>query len=266
MSAMVRLLFRLMVLLACGAVLPTVAIAAPCPGNPSALSTERVLTVDAAASPRVGRKQFPATLPLADKEVVLTFDDGPWPGTTGRILDTLARDCVRATFFALGRNAAAHPQLVRRALAEGHTVASHTFSHPRLDRMPADRAEAEVNHGIAAVDTALHGEDELTPSTPFFRFPGFVATPALLDRLKARGIVVFGADLWASDWHRMSPDRELHLLLNRLAATGRGIILLHDTKSQTAAMLPTLLQELKRRRYRVVHVVPTTKSTIASGH
>src|ERR1700761_5664595 len=83
------------------------AAAAPCAGNPDALGTSRVLSVDAAATPRVGRKHFPQTLPLAGKEVVLTFDDGPWPGTTPRVLDALKRECVSATFFLLGRNAVA---------------------------------------------------------------------------------------------------------------------------------------------------------------
>src|SRR5947209_9689814 len=107
--------------------------ATPCPGNPDALGTARMLEVDAATTPRVGRKQFPQTLPLAPKEVVLTFDDGPWPGTTPRILDTLKRECVQASFFLLGRSAAAHPALARREIAEGHTVGNHTYSHPLLD-------------------------------------------------------------------------------------------------------------------------------------
>ncbi len=111
-----------------------------CPGNPDALTTARVITVDASTAPRVGRKQFPTTLPLADREVVLTFDDGPWPGTTPAVLDALQRECVRATFFLLGRNAAAHPELARRELAEGHTVAHHSFRHPLLNRMNPDAA------------------------------------------------------------------------------------------------------------------------------
>src|SRR5712691_5447043 len=94
---------------------------APCPGNPDALATSRIITVDAATTPRVGRKQFPATLPLADKEVVLTFDDGPWPGTTPAVLAALKHECVRATFFLTGQHAVAHPELAKRQLAEGHT-------------------------------------------------------------------------------------------------------------------------------------------------
>src|SRR3954470_9801569 len=92
---------------------------APCPSNADALGTARVLTVDAATTPRVGRKHFPQTLPLAPKEVVLTFDDGPEPGPTPRVLDTLKRECVQASFFLLGSNALAHKDLARREIAEG---------------------------------------------------------------------------------------------------------------------------------------------------
>jgi len=226
--------------------------AAPCPGNADALGTAGVLTVDAAAAPRVGRKQFPRTLPLAPKEVVLTFDDGPLAASTTRVLDALKHECVRAAFFLLGRHAQAQPELTRRELAEGHTVAHHTFSHPLLDRMPLARAEAEIDRGFAAVDTALYGAFSGAPRTPFFRFPGFAASPALLERLEQRNIVVFGADLWASDWNPMSPGRQLALVLARLDATGGGIVLFHDTRQQTAAMLPAFLRELKRRGYRVV--------------
>ena len=229
--------------------------AQPCPGNTDALSTARIITVDAAATPRVGRKHFPATLPLADREVVLTFDDGPWPGTTPAVLDALRRECVQATFFLVGRNATAHPDLARRELTEGHTVAHPSFRHPLLNRMAPAAAEAEIDHGFAAVDTALYGHAAKHPRTPFFRFPGFAATPGLLNRLEARGIVVFGADLWAGDWTPMSPGQELSQTLERLEATHGGIVLFHDTKRQTAAMLPTFLRSLKAGGYRIVHVV-----------
>jgi peptidoglycan-N-acetylglucosamine deacetylase len=234
---------------------PAAAQTAPCPGNPDALATSRVITVDAATTPRVGLKHFPATLPLADMEVVLTFDDGPRPGTTAAVLDALRRECVRATFFLVGRNAAAHPELAKRELAEGHTVAHHSFRHPLLNRMSPAAAEAEIDHGFAAVDTALYGHAAKWPRTPFFRFPGFAATPVLLDRLAARGIVVFGADLWAGDWTPMSPNQELSQTLERLEANHGGIVLFHDTKRQTSAMLPAFLRSLKAGGYRIVHVI-----------
>lgn len=245
--------FRFAFVLTLLAAAPSVAAPAAC--GPDALGTARVLAV-APEGLRVGTKHFPTTLPLAPKEVVLTFDDGPWPATTPRVLDALARECVQASFFLLGRNASAHPGLVKREVAEGHTVAHHTFAHPLLDRMKPDAALAEIERGMAAVDTAAYGRAGAMPVTPFFRFPGFASSPLLLDRLAARGIAVFGADFWASDWNPMRPEEQLALVLARLDAAGSGIVLFHDTKTQTAAMLPAFLRALKARGYRVVHVVP----------
>ncbi len=237
------------------AVLATAAQSAPlCPGNADALGTARVLDVDAATTPRVGRKQFPQTLPLAPKEVVLTFDDGPWPGTTPRILDALRAECVRATFFLIGRNALARPALAQRELEEGHTVAYHSFSHPMLDRMPIAAAQADIDRGIAAVNAALKTQTERAPAQ-FFRFPYFASTPPLLDWLERRRMAVFGADLWASDWNPMSPDQELRLILQRVEASQGGIVLFHDTKAQTAAMLPAFLRALKAGGFSIVDVV-----------
>lgn len=224
-----------------------------------ALGTARVLPIEARVTPQVGRKHFPGTLPLRSREVVLTFDDGPWPATTPRVLEALRRECVRATFFLVGSRAEASPGLVRRVAAAGHTIATHTYSHPLLNRLPIARAEADIDRGIAAVGRAL-GKDP----APFFRFPGFASTPRLLDRLGQRGIVVFGADLWASDWLPMTPDRELALVMQRLQAAGRGIVLFHDTKAQTAAMLPALLRMFKQHGYRIVHIVPSGRNMIAT--
>jgi peptidoglycan/xylan/chitin deacetylase (PgdA/CDA1 family) len=240
---------------------PLAARAEPCPGSPQALGTERVIEVDAMTTPRVGRKHFPTTLPLGAKELVLTFDDGPWPGTTARVLDALKRECVRATFFLLGRNVEDNPDLARRELAEGHSVGHHTYSHPLLDHMSLARAEAQINRGIEADELALYGQRRSDPTTPFFRFPGFASTPALLDRMSERHIMVFGADVWASDWLAMGPQRELALILSRIERVDRGIVLFHDTKAETAQMLPAFLRELKRRGYRIVHVVAAGSRT-----
>lgn len=249
-------MIRTLAIAACLAAIPFAAAAEPCPGNPRALGTERVLPVDAKTTPRVGRKHFPTTLPLQRKELVLTFDDGPIPETTPQVLEALAKECVRATFFMLGKNAEAHPDLARRVLAEGHSVGSHTFGHPLLDHMTPQRAEAEINHGIEEIEYALYGHRRIAPNTPFFRFPGFASTPQLLDRINQRNIVVFGADVWASDWNPMSPEQELQLIVGRIEEVGRGIVLFHDTRAQTAAMLPRFLQEMKRRGYRIVHIEP----------
>jgi peptidoglycan/xylan/chitin deacetylase (PgdA/CDA1 family) len=238
--------------------------AADCPRK-GTLGTSRILSVDAAITPRVGLKSFPQTLPLGDHEVVLTFDDGPWPPTTPRVLAALARECVRATFFLIGKPASEHPELVRRIAAEGHTIGHHTWLHRSLMRIPATETREEVDRGIAADEMALHGVATTTPSTPFFRFPGFETTPATLDLLQSRGIVVFGTDLWASDWNPMTPRQELKLITDRLKIAGKGIILFHDPKAQTAAMLPAFLRYLRDNHYRVVHVVPAAAGVASDG-
>lgn len=249
----------LTVLMAAALPRPAMAAEAPCPGNPDALGTARVLEVQV---PRdglhVGRKSFPVTLPLAPKEVVLTFDDGPWPVTTAQILDALKTECVRATFFLIGQNARARPALVKRELAEGHTVAHHSMTHPAatLAKIPFAAAVKEIEDGIAADEAAAYGSHGKAPRVSFFRFPGFASTPELLAYLDKAGIGVFGADFWASDWNVMTPERQLALVLERLEATGGGIVLFHDTKAQTAAMIPVFLKALKARGYSVVHMVP----------
>jgi peptidoglycan/xylan/chitin deacetylase (PgdA/CDA1 family) len=248
---MIALRIAIIALLACA----TAAQAAECP-RAGTLGTSRILAVDAAQTPRVGLKSFPQTLPLDDHEVVLTFDDGPWPPTTSRVLAALAKECVRATFFLIGTPASEHPELVRRIAAEGHTIGHHTWSHRSLVRIKPGETAQEIDRGISAVETALHGTATTTPSTPFFRFPGFESTPATLDLLQSRGIMVYGADLWASDWDPMTPKHQLKLLTDRLKLARRGIILLHDPKAQTAAMLPDFLRYLKDNHYRVVHLVP----------
>jgi peptidoglycan/xylan/chitin deacetylase (PgdA/CDA1 family) len=238
--------------------------AADCPRQ-GTLGISRILAVDAATTPRVGLKSFPQTLPLGDHEVVLTFDDGPWPATTSRVLAALAAECVRATFFLIGKSASGHPDLVRRIAAEGHTVGHHTWQHRILSRIKASEAISEIDRGIIADEMALHGVATTGPSTPFFRFPGFAMTPATLALLQSRRIVVFGADLWASDWNRMTPAQELKLLIDRLKVTGKGIILLHDTKAQTAAMLPAFLRYLRDNHYGVVHLVPAASDVDFNG-
>src|SRR3984885_11466524 len=154
------------------------------------------------------------------------------------------------------KSASEHPALVRRIAAEGHTIGHHTFAHRNLKHIKPNEATEEIDRGISAVEMALHGVATATPSTPFFRFPGFESTPATLDLLQSRGIVVFGADFWASDWNPMTPKQELKLITDRLKVARKGIIVFHDPKAQTAAMLPAFLRYLRDSHFRVVHVVP----------
>ena len=236
-------------------------LAAACP--PEALGVARTLEVGTSGGLQVGLKTYPRSLALDDREIVLTFDDGPSAQTTPKVLDALAKECVKATFFLVGRNAEALPALVKREIAEGHTVGHHTFSHPAatLRNLSESAAQEEILRGFEADDKAAYGTASGAPKVRFFRFPGFADTPGLVAWLSAKNIAVFGADLWVSDWVIMTPETELALTLSRLDKERRGILLLHDTKEQTAAMLPDLLQDLKKRDYKIVNIVPGTNPT-----
>lgn len=220
--------------------------------GPEALGVSRVIEIDRAHGAAVGLQTYPRTLDLNDHEVVLTFDDGP-ADTTERVLSALAKECARATFFIIGQNAENMPGMVKRTAAEGHSIAHHSYSHPAktLRLMSEAAAKADIDKGIAAVTKAAGGT-----AAPFFRFPGFADTPELVADLLARGYTVFGSDLWASDWSQMTPKAELDLVLSRLEKTGKGIVLFHDSQSITAQMLPEFLRELKKRGYKLVHIVP----------
>ena len=226
------------------------AAAQNCPGNPNALGTARILPVTPG---HYGKKHFSGTLPLGPREVVLTFDDGPNPPTTALVLKALARECVKATFFLIGRNAEAHPDFVRRIATEGHTVAHHSMTHPMTLASISYRAAIDnIERGIKAVEKAAAPHK----AAHFFRFPGFGSSPALLNYLDRKGYAVFGADLWASDWNPMTPEYELSLVMARLKHAGGGIILFHDTQAHTARMLPAFLRALKAGGFKVVHAVP----------
>jgi peptidoglycan/xylan/chitin deacetylase (PgdA/CDA1 family) len=227
---------------------------ADCPGNPDALGIERVITVDPNEHPRVGSMQYPETLPLNDKEVVLTFDDGPIPLYTNRILGALAAECVKATFFMVGRQAHAYPAEVRKVYNEGHTVGSHSETHPLIfTRLSTGAAEQEIDQGIASVSAALGDPRALAP---FFRFPGLGRSRAIESYLSSHGIMTWSADFPADDWTHISGQEVMRRALERLEHRGKGILLLHDIQPATALMLPQLLRELKARGYHIVQVVP----------
>lgn len=232
------------------------ASAADCPGHPDALGTSRTLVVDPREYPIIGTMQYAKTLPLRDHEVVLTFDDGPIPKNSYQVLQILADQCVKATFFLVGEQARANPEGVRKVRDAGHTVATHTQNHPsNIQRMPIDRAQKQIDDGIASVTAALN---DGTAPAPFFRIPGLGRNDAIEAYAESKGIQVWSADFPADDWHRISPQRVYDLAIKRLEAKGKGILLLHDIQARTVAALPKILQTLKARGYRIVHVVPAT--------
>src|SRR4051812_30646038 len=238
----------------CVAAMP--ASAADCPGNPGALGTSRTLVVDPKEHPRIGTMQYDETLPLQDHEVVLTFDDGPLPPHSNQVLDILASQCVKATFFIIGRMARSFPDGVRRVRDAGHSIGTHTQNHPLgMKRMPVERARQEIDDGIAATKAALGDGGGLAP---FFRIPGLSRADAVEDYLASEGIQIWSADFPADDWRHISSARVYDLAMKRLEAKGKGILLLHDIQGRTVAALPRILETLKARGYRIVHVVPAT--------
>jgi peptidoglycan/xylan/chitin deacetylase (PgdA/CDA1 family) len=202
-----------------------------------------VLAIDAGEYPRVGSTDHAAALPLSDKEVVLTFDDGPVPRCSNQILGVLAAQCVKATFFLVGEMARAHPSAVRRIFAEGHTIGTHSEDHPlRFGKLPSSLVEWEIDKGSLDVGVALGDPRQVAP---FFRVPGLAHSDVLESELAARLLVEFGSDTVADDWHHsISPKRIISLAMSRLEARGKGILLLNDIHPATVAALPGLLKDL----------------------
>jgi peptidoglycan/xylan/chitin deacetylase (PgdA/CDA1 family) len=231
------------------------AMADECPGNPDALGTSRAVVIDPVAYKRLGTIQYNQTLPLDDHEVVLTFDDGPILSHTERVLDALAAECVKATFFVVGQMAKSYPAILQRAYREGHTIGTHTEHHAHLDRMPAQKAAKEISEGIAS---AAHVLGDRNAVAPFFRFPYLDPTSAVETYALQSGLSIWSADVHASDWDRISPEQVLANAVDRLDRKKKGILVLHDIQERTALALPAILRELKRRGYRVVHAVPAS--------
>jgi peptidoglycan/xylan/chitin deacetylase (PgdA/CDA1 family) len=213
-----------------------------------------VITISPGEYQLLGTIQYKHTLPLKDHEVVLTFDDGPIPPYTNSILDTLAANCVKATYFLVGEMAHARPYLVRRIYNEGHSIGTHTQHHPfAIQRLSMQRLASEVNGGIASVDAAL-GDPKAV--SPFFRIPGLGRTNAIEHFLENKGLVTWSADVDTDDWWRgTTPGALVQRTMRRLNAKGRGILLMHDIHPATALALPALLKALKAAGYHVVQVV-----------
>ncbi len=238
--------------------------AAGCPGNPGAIGTSRVLRIDPREYPLLGTIQYQETLPLADKEVVLTFDDGPMPPYTNRVLEVLAHECVKANYFIIGRMARGYPELLRRIHAEGHVIGTHSENHPlAFEKMPVRAVQTEIEQGIASTVTALLGNRDAV--APFFRFPGLLRAEAIEGYLRSRGIVTWSADVAADDWKHITASEVVSRSIARLDARGKGILLLHDIQPATALALPHLLRELKRRGYKIVQVAPATAPPLVAS-
>jgi peptidoglycan/xylan/chitin deacetylase (PgdA/CDA1 family) len=212
------------------------------------------MIVDPIQHPEVGTLQYATTLPLQDGEIVLTFDDGPSPEYTPQVLDALAAEGVKATFFLIGAMARRYPALVRGICREGHTIASHTQNHPLpFTSVAAPRAQQEIETGILSVAAALAGE---TCVAPFFRFPGLGRSPRMETYLKERSLSIWSADFGADDWKNISAMEVVVRAQRQILRKRKGVLLLHDIQRRTALALPTLLKTLKADGYCFVHAIP----------
>ncbi|MBX9825081.1 MAG: polysaccharide deacetylase family protein [Xanthobacteraceae bacterium] len=221
--------------------------------KPGALGVARTVEIDTTGGPGFGFEHFKQHDFLRDKEVVLTFDDGPWLNTTAAVVKALGEECVRATFFIIGKHATYYPEILRMVAAGGHSVGSHTWSHQDLSKKSVDEAKAEVEKAISAVKWALGDQYQ---EAPFFRFPALRHPPELVTYLGERNIAIFSTDMDSFDFKVRKPEQIIKNVMSKLQKHGKGIVLMHDFQSGTAHAVPQLLAELKAGGYKVVHMRP----------
>ena len=222
---------------------------APCT-NSNALGIARTVEIDTTGGPGFGFEHFKELDFLKDKEVVLTFDDGPWPGNTPAVLKALADECTTGIFFEIGKHATYYPEIAKQVYAAGHTIGSHTWSHANLNdkKLTQDQRKEEIEKGISAVKWALGG---VSPA-PFFRFPALQHPPEMVTYLGERNIGIFSCDVDSFDFKYHDPKKVMNLIFKGLEKKGKGIILMHDFHKETAALLPDILKRLKAEGYKVV--------------
>ena len=228
---------------------PPVVALSGCPGNPNALGISRVVEIDTTGGPGFGFEHFKDHDFLRANEVVLTFDDGPWPKNTPAVLEALAAHCLKATFFPIGEHAMWHPEILKQVAAAGHTIGTHTWSHPDLTKKSFAEAKDEIEKGVSAVHLAVGG-----PTAPFFRFPDLRHPPQMVTYLGGRNIAIFSTDIDSFDFKLHKPEQVINSVMAKLATHGKGIILMHDFQRATSEALPELLNQLKAKGYRVVHM------------
>jgi peptidoglycan/xylan/chitin deacetylase (PgdA/CDA1 family) len=226
----------------------------PACDNPNALGLSRVVEIDTTGGPAFGTEHFKQYDFLRDKEVVLTFDDGPWPENTPAVLKALKDNCIKATFFEIGKHATWRPDIAREVAAAGMTIGNHTWSHKDLAKNPyakdIEQAKQEIEMGVSAVHMAVGG-----PTAPFFRFPDLQQPPELMAYLGTRNIAIFSTDIDTFDFKLRKPDDVVKSAMTKLAKNGKGIVLMHDFQHNTAEALPELLRQLKAGGYKIVHMV-----------
>jgi peptidoglycan/xylan/chitin deacetylase (PgdA/CDA1 family) len=220
--------------------------------NPNALGISRTVEIDTTGGPGFGFEHFKQLDFLRDHEVVLTFDDGPWPVNTPSVLKTLAEECTTGIFFPIGKHATYYPEILKQVAAAGHTVGAHTWSHANLNskKLTEEQRKEEIEKGFSAVKWALG-----TSPSPFFRFPALQHPPEMVTYLGTRNIAIFSCDLDSFDFKASKPQTVIESVMKKVEKLGKGIILMHDFQKHTAEALPELLQRLKAGGFKVVKMI-----------
>jgi peptidoglycan/xylan/chitin deacetylase (PgdA/CDA1 family) len=218
--------------------------------NPNALGVGRTVEIDTTGGPGFGFEHFKQLDFLRDKEVVLTFDDGPWPVNTPAVLKALAEECTTGIFFSIGKHATYYPEILKQVYAAGHTIGTHTWSHATLTnkKLTEPQRKEEIEKGFSAVKWALGGASP----APFFRFPALQHPPEMVTYLGERNIAMFSCDLDSFDFKARNAQAVIDVTMKKLDKLGKGIILMHDFHKHTAEALPDLLKKLKAGGYKVV--------------
>src|SRR5256886_1925698 len=240
--------------------------------NPDALGVSRVVEIDTTGGPGFGFEHFKSHDFLREGEVVLTFDDGPWPKNTPAVLAALAAHCTKAIFFPIGLHATYEPGILKQVAAAGHAIGSHTWCHQDLSKTKGKcnvngKTEAveyapkdEIEKGISAVRWAVGA-----PTAPYFRFPALRQPPELMDYLGKRNIGIFSADMDSFDFKMRKPEQVRQSVMTKLKTHAKGIVLLHDFQHATAEAAMDLLNDLRAGGYKVVFMKPKfLVTTIAS--
>lgn len=178
---------------------------------------------------------------LRANEFALTFDDGPDPEITPKILAVLAKHGVKATFFEVGERALAHPELTKAVLAAGHALGSHSWDHADLTQLPEAEAEANIRRGHRAVEEAAGNGFHAN----FFRFPYFYSNEALQAAVQGMGYSAFPANVVTEDWLDQTPAALLAKSLRVVKEQGHGIILFHDVQPPTPVMMDEFLTAME---------------------
>lgn len=196
---------------------------------------------------------------LPPRTVLLTFDDGPHPLHTPRILDILARYRIKAVFFQVGQNIGTldsaagvtlrEPHLMARILAEGHAVANHTHTHPLLPKLDAVKVADEIDRTEALLSFATRGPAG-AGRAPLFRPPYGARNDLVLAEVTARGLRSVLWNIDSRDWADPLPRSVAHRVIDATLREGRGIVLFHDIHSRAVDALPTVIEELQKHGFK----------------